>query len=78
MVIEDEPADAKKREKTDEERMADYASLVQDKIESLPGELALTADGRWGGAPVNDPDRRWDKRWIVDGGRKPRSRVSVL
>ena len=41
MVIEDEPADAKKREKTEEERMADYASLVKEKIESLPGE------GRW-------------------------------
>ncbi|XP_037076921.1 programmed cell death protein 2-like [Pollicipes pollicipes] len=43
VVIEEEPADAKKREKTDEEKMADYATLVKDKIESLPdadvGEL---------------------------------------
>ena len=44
MVIEEEPADAKKREKTEEERMADYASLVKEQIESLPGEpTGLTA-----------------------------------
>ncbi|KAF0288279.1 Programmed cell death protein 2 [Amphibalanus amphitrite] len=36
VVIEDEPADSKKREKTEEERMADYASLIKDKIEALP------------------------------------------
>ena len=38
MVIEEEPADAKKREKTERERMEDYASLVKQRIEALPGE----------------------------------------
>ena len=42
VVIEEEPADAKKRDKTEHERMADYAALVRDKVESLPGELHRT------------------------------------
>lgn len=62
IVIEAEPADAKKREKTDEERMADYKVLVNEKIESLPDAAADELDHMASGGSDDPAFARFRKR----------------